>query len=127
MNKAITDAYAELLKKAKELLPQNEGHQQLFVTLDSFKNFSKIKVISLNKYKEDIKLDYREYRAETNKEYILIRLFKNFLSVGRDEREMYAELNCLPVAFFNLDRRVTIEEIAFKLKFKIPEDYREFD
>jgi hypothetical protein len=121
MNKAITDAYAELLKKA------NLNSEELFVTLDSFKNFSKIKVISLNKWKEDAKLDYREYRAETNKEYILIKLFKNFLSVGRDEIEMYSELNCLPVAFFNLGRRPTIEEIADKLKFKIPEDYVEFD
>lgn len=121
MNKAITDAYAELLKKA------NLNSEELFVTLDSFKNFSKIELISLNKWKEDVKLDYREYKAETNKEYISIRLFKNFLSVGRDEREMYAELNCLPVAFFNLGRRPTIEEIADKLKFKIPEDYTEFD
>jgi len=71
--------------------------------------------------------EFIEYRAETKKEFILIRTFINFISISKSEREHKLEYNIEVVAALNEHRELNIHEIFYWMNWNKNKDFEYYE
>jgi hypothetical protein len=113
-----TDGFMKLQKKLKE----SQFGTWVFVDKKTENKYSNLNIDFVYRTRASVD-NYFEYKAESNKEYILIRTFLNFISISRKEREHKLDHNIEVVAALNEERELNIEEIMYYMNWSKNKEY----
>ena len=117
-----TDAFLKLQKKLKEC----QYGTWVFVDKKTENKYSNINLDFVYRTKASVD-NYFEYKSETEKDFILVRTFLNFVSISKREREDELNNNMEVVTALNDERELNIDEIMYYMNWSKNKEYEYYE
>ena len=117
-----TSAFLRLKNKLEEC----QYGTWVFVDKKTENKYSNINLNFVYRTKASVD-NYFEYKSETEKDFILVRTFLNFVSISKREREDELNNNMEVVAALNEERELNIDEIMYYMNWSKNKEYEYYE